>query len=63
VNYVAFSGGGEAVAALLGGHVAAGISGYSEFAPHLQSGRLRAIAISAPSGRPASTWRRFAKPA
>ena len=35
VNYVAFSGGGEAVAALLGGHVAAGISGYSEFAPHV----------------------------
>jgi putative tricarboxylic transport membrane protein len=52
VNYVAFSGGGEAVAALLGGHVAAGISGYSEFAPHLQSGRLRAIAISAPSRPP-----------
>ena len=46
VNYVAFSGGGEAVAALLGGHVAAGISGYSEFAPHFSSGRLRAIAIS-----------------
>ena len=52
VNYVAFSGGGEAVAALLGGHVAAGISGYSEFAPHLQSGRLRAIAISSPSRPP-----------
>ena len=52
VNYVAFSGGGEAVAALLGGHVAAGISGYSEFAPHLQSGRLRAIAISSPSRAP-----------
>ena len=49
VNYVAFSGGGEAVAALLGGHVAAGISGYSEFAAHLQSGRLRAMAISSPS--------------
>ena len=32
VNYIAFSGGGEAVAALLGGHVTAGISGYSEFA-------------------------------
>ena len=52
VNYVAFSGGGEAVAALLGGHVAAGISGYSEFAPHLRSGRLRAIAISSPSRTP-----------
>ena len=54
VNYVAFSGGGEAVAALLGGHVAAGISGYSEFAPHVVSGRLRAIAISSPSRTPAT---------
>lgn len=49
VNYIAFSGGGEAVAALLGGHVTAGISGYSEFAPHIASRRLRALAISSPS--------------
>jgi len=49
VNYIAFSGGGEAVAALLGGNVTAGISGYSEFAPHIESGRLRALAISSPS--------------
>lgn len=48
VNYVSFSGGGEALAALLGGHVAAGVSGYSEFAAHLASGRLRALAISSP---------------
>jgi len=47
VNYIAFSGGGEAVAALLGGNVTAGVSGYSEFAPHIHSGRLRALAISA----------------
>ena len=52
VNYVAFSGGGEAVAALIGGHVAAGISGYSEFAAHIASGRLRALAISSPSRLP-----------
>jgi putative tricarboxylic transport membrane protein len=52
VNYVAFSGGGEAVAALLGGHVAAGVSGYGEFAAHLESGRLRAVAISSPSRVP-----------
>ena len=45
-NYIAFSGGGEAVTALLGGQVTAGISGYSEFAQHLESGRLRAIGIS-----------------
>ena len=47
-NYIAFSGGGEAVTALLGGQVTAGISGYSEFAQHIESGRLRAIGISAP---------------
>ena len=52
VNYIAFSGGGEAVAALLGGNVTAGVSGYSEFAPHVESGRLRALAISAPSRVP-----------
>jgi putative tricarboxylic transport membrane protein len=49
VNYIAFSGGGEALAAVLGGQVTAAISGYSEFAPHIDSGRLRALAISAPS--------------
>jgi putative tricarboxylic transport membrane protein len=49
VNYIAFSGGGEAVSALLGGNVSAGVSGYAEFAPHIDSGRLRALAISAPA--------------
>lgn len=49
VTYIAFSGGGEAVAALLGGNVTAGVSGYSEFASHIESGRLRALAISSPS--------------
>jgi putative tricarboxylic transport membrane protein len=47
-NYIAFSGGGEAVASLLGENLTAGISGYSEFAPHILSGRLRAIGIAAP---------------
>jgi putative tricarboxylic transport membrane protein len=46
VNYVPFSGGGEALAAILGGHVAAGISGYGEWAGQIQSGELRALAIS-----------------
>lgn len=49
VNYIAFSGGGEAVAALLGGNVTAGVSGYSEFAPHIESRRLRALGVSAPA--------------
>jgi putative tricarboxylic transport membrane protein len=48
LNYVPFSGGGEALAAILGGHVAAGISGYSEWAGQIKSGELRALAISAP---------------
>jgi putative tricarboxylic transport membrane protein len=47
-NYIAFSGGGEAVTALIGGQVTAGISGYSEFAQHIEAGRVRAIGISAP---------------
>jgi putative tricarboxylic transport membrane protein len=51
-NYIAFSGGGEAATALLGGQVTAGISGYSEFAQHIESGRLRALGVSSP-GRPA----------
>lgn len=49
-NYIAFSGGGEAATALMGGQVTAGISGYSEFAQYIESGRLRAIGIS--SGSP-----------
>jgi putative tricarboxylic transport membrane protein len=48
LNYVPFSGGGEALAAILGGHVAAGISGYSEWEGQIKSGELRALAISAP---------------
>ena len=49
VNYIAFSGGGEAATAALGGQVTVAISGYSEFAPHIKSARLRALAISAPA--------------
>lgn len=51
-NYIAFSGGGEAVTALLGGQVTAGVSGYSEFAPHIESGHLRAIGVSSPRRLP-----------
>ncbi len=52
VNYVAFSGGGEALAALLGGQITAGVSGLGEFAPSISSGQLRALAISAPARVP-----------
>jgi putative tricarboxylic transport membrane protein len=46
---VAFKGGGEAVSAILGGHVTAGISGLGEFSEHIKSGRMRALAVSAPA--------------
>ena len=46
INYVAFSGGGEALAALLGGQVTVGISGYGEFESQIKSGALRIIGIS-----------------
>jgi putative tricarboxylic transport membrane protein len=46
VNYVPFKGGGEAVAAIIGGHVSVGVSGLSEFAQHIQSGKMRALAVS-----------------
>ena len=49
VNYIAFAGGGPALAALLGGQVTAGVSGYSEFAGQIDAGALRALAISSPS--------------
>ena len=48
VNYVAFKGGGEAVAAIIGGHVTAGISGIGEFAEQIKGGRMRALAVSSP---------------
>jgi putative tricarboxylic transport membrane protein len=48
VNYVAFSGGGEALAAVLGNQVTVGISGYGEFQAQVEAGALRVLGISAP---------------
>lgn len=47
INYVAFSGGGEAQAALLGGHVSAGVSGWGEFAQQAAAGKIRMLGIAA----------------
>jgi len=47
-NYVPFKGGGEAVAAILGGHVTAGVSGLGEFAEQIKAGKMRALAQSSP---------------
>ena len=49
INYVAFKGGGEALTAILGGHVTAGVSGIGEFAEQVKAGKLRALAQSAPT--------------
>jgi len=46
INYVPFKGGGEAIAAIVGGHVTAGVSGVGEFAEQIKGGRMRALAVS-----------------
>ncbi|QAY63823.1 tripartite tricarboxylate transporter substrate binding protein [Xylanimonas allomyrinae] len=46
LNYVAYSGGGESLAALLGHNVDAGVSGVSEYAEQVKAGTLRALAVS-----------------
>ena len=52
VNYVAFSGGGESLAAILGGKVTAGISGFSEYEGQIKAGKLRAIGVTSPQRLP-----------
>jgi putative tricarboxylic transport membrane protein len=49
INYVPYKGGGEAIAAILGGHVTAGVSGIGEFLEHIKSGKMRALAQSGPT--------------
>jgi len=46
VNYIAFSGGGESLSAILGGQVSAGINGLAELAPQIDAGTVRVLAIS-----------------
>ena len=48
INYIAHSGGGEALASLLSGSVSAGVSGISEFREQVDAGELRFLAVSAP---------------
>jgi putative tricarboxylic transport membrane protein len=52
VNYVPFSGGGESLAAILGGKVTAGISGVSEYDGQIKAGKLRAIGVTSPARLP-----------
>src|SRR5687768_8557720 len=46
VNYIAFSGGGESMSAILGGQVSAGINGLAEFAPQIEGRTVRVLGIS-----------------
>jgi putative tricarboxylic transport membrane protein len=52
LNYVPNAGGGEAVSLLLGNNASAGISGVGEFSQYVDSGDLRALAVS--SAEPAA---------
>ena len=58
INYVAHSGGGEALTAIVSGAVTAGVSGVSEFTDQVEAGELRWLAVSgeqAPEGIDAPT--------
>lgn len=46
VNYIAHSGGGEAIATLLSRKDTVGVSSVSEFKPQLDAGKLRPIAVA-----------------
>lgn len=46
VNYIAFSGGGESLASILGGKTTAGISSWSEYESQVKAGKLRVLAVS-----------------
>jgi putative tricarboxylic transport membrane protein len=48
INYIAHSGGGEALSSILSGGVTAGVSGISEFEDQVASGELRYLAVSSP---------------
>lgn len=46
VNYIAFSGGGESLSAIVGGQVSAGINGLAEFGAQIEAGTVRVLGIS-----------------
>jgi putative tricarboxylic transport membrane protein len=48
LNYIPYSGGGSLVPDVIGGRVAVGISGTSEFASYVAAGKMRALAITSP---------------
>lgn len=52
MNYVPYSGGGEALAAVLGNQVAGAIAGYGEFEAQVKAGKLRVIGVSSAKRQP-----------
>ncbi|EWY36708.1 C4-dicarboxylate ABC transporter substrate-binding protein [Skermanella stibiiresistens SB22] len=52
INYVATAGGGELMSSILGGHITLAMGGYNEFAPQIEGGKLRAVAVSSPERLP-----------
>lgn len=52
MRYVAFEGGGEALTALLGGHVQAYSGDASEIGAYLKSGKVRVLAVLSPDRLP-----------
>lgn len=60
MKYVGYAGGGEATAGILSGDVEVGISGITEFEGQIESGKMRALAVTADeeievAGEPAPT--------
>ncbi|MEV6302290.1 tripartite tricarboxylate transporter substrate-binding protein [Actinoplanes sp. NPDC051861] len=53
VNYVAHSGGGEALSTLLSGRATAGVSGVSELEGQIRAGTVRPLAVSSADRLPA----------
>jgi putative tricarboxylic transport membrane protein len=45
LNFIPHSNTGEIVAAVLGGHVQVGAGGYQDFAPQIEAGKIRVIAV------------------
>lgn len=52
LNYVPYQGGGEMIAAVAGGKLAAAISGASEFKQYVDTGRLRLLAVTSEARLP-----------
>ncbi|MGE5522089.1 MAG: tripartite tricarboxylate transporter substrate binding protein [Rhodospirillaceae bacterium] len=62
LKIVIYNSGGDAITALLGGHVAVTTASASNFVGHIKSGALRAVAVSAPQRLPGDfanvpTWK------